>query len=107
MRTAVVEGVDPNYGRDLMWFVYDLEDGFELYETKDEALTAFVEFLARYRENATLEGWNLEVEHLCMGRVTHTVALLPVSPIDWSEMIKNEASSVADYYEAFVDVIDE
>ena len=107
MCTAVVDRVDPNYGRDLMWFVYDLEDGFELYETKDEALTAFVEFLARYRENATLEGWNLEVEHLCMGRVTHTVALLPVSPIDWSEMIENEASSVADYYEAFVDVIDE
>lgn len=100
--------MDPNYGRDLMWFVYDREESeFELYETKDEALEAFVEILERYRENATLEGWNLEVEHLCMGRVTHTVALLPVQPIDWSDVIENEASSVADYYEAFVDVIDE
>jgi len=91
-----------------MWFVYDREESeFELYETKDEAFEAFVEILERYRENAALEGWNLEVEHLCMGRVTHTVALLPVSPIDWSEVIENEATAVADYYEAFVDVIDE
>jgi len=100
--------MDSNYGCDLMWFVYDRgEFEFELYKTKDEALEAFVEILERYRENAVWEDWNPDVEHLCMGRVTHTVALLPVQPIDWSEVIENEASSVADYYEAFVDVIDE
>lgn len=58
-----------------MWFVYDVDSGFDIFQNEDEALE-------EYREDAVGEEWNVDVESLCMGKVTKTVTLVPVDGVD-------------------------
>lgn len=61
-----------------MWFVYDVDSGFDLFKNEQEALTWLNKKLEEYREDAVGEEWNIDVESLCMGKVTKTVTLVPV-----------------------------
>jgi hypothetical protein len=61
-----------------MWFVYDIDSGFDIFENEDEANVWLKKKLEEYREDAVGEEWNVDVESLCMGRVTKTVTLVPV-----------------------------
>ena len=61
-----------------MWFVYDVDSGFDLFKNEQEALTWLNKKLEEYREDAVGEEWNSDVESLCMGKVTKTVTLVPV-----------------------------
>ena len=48
-----------------MWFVYDVDSGFDLFKSEQEALTWFNKKLEEYREDAVGEEWNVDVESLC------------------------------------------
>lgn len=87
-----------------MWFVYDPEEGFDLYESEEEAKAAFEKAIDRYRKEAILDReWSEAVERICMGRVTHEVELLPVVPDDLADMIECGMASEGDMFaEAFV-----
>ena len=61
-----------------MWFVYDVDSGFDLFKNEQEALTWLNKKLEEYREDAVGEEWNSDVESLCMGKVTKTVTLVPI-----------------------------
>lgn len=65
-----------------MWFVYDVDSGFDLFKSEQEALTWLNKKLEEYREDAVGEEWNVDVESLCMGKVTKMVTLVPVDGVD-------------------------
>lgn len=65
-----------------MWFVYDVDSGFDLFKSEQEALTWLNKKLEEYREDAVGDEWNVDVESLCMGKVTKTVTLVPVDDVD-------------------------
>ncbi len=46
-----------------MWFVYDVDSGFDLF--KQEALTWLNKKLEEYHEDAVGDEWNTDVESLC------------------------------------------
>lgn len=58
-----------------MWFVYDVDSGFDIFQNEDEALE-------EYRDDAVGEEWNVDVGSLCMGKVTKAVTLVPVDGVD-------------------------
>ena len=58
-----------------MWFVYDVDSGFDIFLNEDEALE-------ENREDAVGEEWNVDVASLCMGKVTKMVTLVPVDGVD-------------------------
>ena len=64
-----------------MWFVYDIDSGFDIFENEDEANVWLNKKLEEYREDAVGEEWNTDVESLCMGKVTKTVTLVPVDGV--------------------------
>lgn len=65
-----------------MWFVYDIDSGFDIFENEDEANVWLNKKLEEYREDAVGEEWNVDVESLCMGKVTKMVTLVPVDGVD-------------------------
>lgn len=77
-----------------MWFVYDIDSGFDIFENEDEANAWLNKKLEEYREDAVGEEWNVDVESLCMGKVTKTVTLVPVDGDD-------------EFYEAIVEDVNE
>lgn len=77
-----------------MWFVYDVDSGFDIFENEDEANVWLNKKLEEYREDAVGEEWNVDVESLCMGKVTKTVTLVPVDGDD-------------EFYEAIVEDVNE
>lgn len=77
-----------------MWFVYDIDSGFDIFENEDEANVWLNKKLEEYREDAVGEEWNVDVESLCMGKVTKTVTLVPVDGDD-------------EFYEAIVEDVNE
>lgn len=86
-----------------MWFVYDPEEGFDLYESEEEAKAAFEKALERYRKEAILDEWDTDVERLCMGWVTHEVELLDVTPEVLADRVECGMASEGDVFmEAFV-----
>lgn len=78
-----------------MWFVYDVDSGFDTFKNEDEALE-------EYRDDAVGDEWNTDVESLCMGRVTKTVTLVPVE----SEEDPDEYGD-DEFYEAIVEDVNE
>lgn len=50
------------------YFAYDIECGFELFETADEAESYAQEQIDCFREEAT-EGWSESVETVCWGEL--------------------------------------
>lgn len=85
-----------------MWFVYDIDSGFDIFENEDEANAWLNKKLEEYREDAVGEEWNVDVESLCMGKVTKTVTLVPVE----SEEDPDEYG-VDEFYEAIVEDVNE
>jgi len=77
-----------------MWFVYDVDSGFDIFENEDEANVWLNKKLEEYREDAVGEEWNVDVESLCMGKVTKMVTLVPVDGVD-------------EFYEAIVEDVNE
>ena len=77
-----------------MWFVYDIDSGFDIFENEDEANVWLNKKLEEYREDAVGEEWNVDVESLCMGKVTKMVTLVPVDGVD-------------EFYEAIVEDVNE
>lgn len=66
-----------------MWFVYDVDNGFDLFETEEEATIFFNMKVEEYRDDASCEEeWCDDVEDLMMGRVTKGVRLKYVSGIE-------------------------
>lgn len=61
-----------------MWFVYDVDSGFDLFKSEQEALTWLNKKLEEYREDAVGDEWNTDAKSLCVGRVTKTVSLVQV-----------------------------
>jgi hypothetical protein len=71
-----------------MWFTYDPYDPeFAVYPTEEEATAAFERILDRFRTEALDDGWDPDVERLCMGRVTREVVLVPIPPDVFADMI--------------------
>jgi hypothetical protein len=92
-----------------MWFTYDPYDPeFAVYPTEEEAKAAFEKILDRFRTEALDDGWDLDVERLCMGRVTREVVLVPI-PLDvLADMIVSGLATEGDEIcEAVVDEIKE
>lgn len=85
-----------------MWFVYDIDSGFDIFENEDEANAWLNKKLEEYREDAVGDEWNVDVESLCMGKVTKTVTLVPVE----SEEDPDEYSD-DEFYEAIVEDVNE
>lgn len=85
-----------------MWFVYDVDSGFDLFKSEQEALTWLNKKLEEYREDAVGEEWNVDVESLCMGKVTKTVTLVPVE--SWEDP---DEYSVDEFCEAIVEDVNE
>lgn len=85
-----------------MWFVYDIDSGFDIFENEDEANVWLNKKLEEYREDAVGEEWNVDVESLCMGKVTKTVTLVPVE----SEEDPDEYGD-DEFYEAIVEDVNE
>jgi len=77
-----------------MWFVYDIDSGFDIFQNEDEANAWLNKRLEEYRDDAVGEEWNVDVERLCMGKVTKTVTLVPVNGVD-------------EFYEAIVEDVNE
>jgi len=92
----------------VMWFTYDPYDPeFETYPTEEAAKAAFKEILDRYRTEALTDGWDPDVERLCMGKVTHEVVLVPISPEVLADMIEcGFATEKDEISEAVVNEID-
>lgn len=65
-----------------MWFVYDVNSGFDIFKNEDEANAWLNKKLEEYRDDAVGEEWNVDVESLCMGKVTKMVTLVPVDSVD-------------------------
>lgn len=85
-----------------MWFVYDVDSGFDFFESEDKANAWLNEKLEEYREDAVGEEWNDDVESLCMGKVTKMVTLVPVE----SEEDPNDYG-VDQFCEAIVEDVNE
>ena len=52
-----------------MWFTHDPYDPeFAVYPTEEEATAAFERILDRFRTEALDDGWDPDVERLCMGQ---------------------------------------
>ncbi len=65
-----------------MWFVYDVDSGFDIFQNEDEANAWLNKKLEEYRDDVVGEEWNVDVESLCMGKVTKMVTLVPVDSVD-------------------------
>jgi len=89
-----------------MWFVYDPDNGFELFQSEEAAKRAFDERITVWREYCDEIGeWHPDVERVCMGRVTHEVVLQEVDldPDYLLHLIEYGAASECDTFcEAFV-----
>lgn len=57
------------------WFVHDWNEGFQIFETEQEAKDLFKKILDQYADEASEDEWNMEVEHLCMGEVLREVKI--------------------------------
>lgn len=80
-----------------MWFVYDVDSGFNFFKTEGEANAWLKKKLEEYREDDVGDEWNTDVKSLCMGEITKTVSLVQV---------KNE-EDVDEFCEAIVEDVNE
>ena len=56
-----------------MYFSYDVEDGFQTYDTEEEARNAAIESLELERGWAQGVEWSDDVEEICWGEISERV----------------------------------
>jgi len=91
-----------------MWFVYDpYEEEFRIYQKEEAAKKAFNKIIEAYQRDATQDGvWDMSVEQVCMGRITHRVVLQDVTPDDLADRIECGMASEGDEFaEAFIEEV--
>lgn len=52
-----------------MYFVYDIECGFQIFDTKEEAKESAEYLLGKYRDTAEEGEWDNITEYLCWGKI--------------------------------------
>lgn len=60
------------------WFVNDWEDGFQTFDTEEKAHAEFLKIIDQYREEASGDEWNDDVERVAWGKVFQTTNLMPI-----------------------------
>jgi hypothetical protein len=78
------------------YFSYDPYDGFELYDTEDEAKAATQRVLDIEREEAR-EGWSEDVDKICWGEVRQHVVETMRRPRTDADHVDSEFYTIVDY----------
>jgi hypothetical protein len=61
------------------WFVFDPDNGNQLFDTEKEALEAYLKVIDAFRDEAC-DGWSDEVEDVVWGKVCQTTELREIPP---------------------------
>lgn len=60
------------------WFVWDWDQGFQIFDSEEDAIKEFKRILEMYKDESIGEEWDMEVEHLCWGKVNQEVKVVEV-----------------------------
>jgi len=64
------------------WFVYDCENGIQIFITEKAAQEEYQKQVDLYRDAAMGDEWDDNVERVCWGKVFQTTELIPVDSPD-------------------------
>jgi hypothetical protein len=90
------------------WFVYSVDENFELFDTEEAARERFEQYYNEYCDDARGETeWNVDVEQLAWGKIYASVELVELKLSDETkkEMIRDgmmEEDEDGVYFDAFI-----
>ena len=80
------------------WFVYDWDNNMQIFTTKDAAYNEFLKIIEMYREEASGDEWNDEIEDVTWGKIYQTVELQEIEIPPEEDCDFNEG----EVYDAFI-----